>query len=215
MLRRRTAKRYDQLAQHIIPHFPRSQELEIDELLALQLAAAAAQRAANVAPNPQFLQQYDLPPSDDGARVPPLASHCFLCRDGTHRFVSSSDAASTTFMQPHSPQVLHNGQREESPQDENLPPVPPSFGTPAIYTPWHHWFSVACLPVTEQAGTFENPSIRNPSAAQRRERGLSVRPRAPSLRATLWCSCCAEPSSAEWLCRMPLRLRAAKGPLPK
>ena len=148
--------------------------------------------------------------------VPPLASHCFLCRDGTHRFVSSSDAASTTFMQPHSPQVLHNGQREESPspQDENLPPVPPSFGTPAIYTPWHHWFSVACLPVTEQAGTYENQNVRNPSAAQRREWGLSVRPRAPSLRATLCCSCCAEPSSADWHCRMPLRLRAAKRPLP-
>lgn len=56
----RTADWYDQRAQHIIPHFPRSQELEIDELLALQLEAAAARFAANVAPNPQFLQQHDL-----------------------------------------------------------------------------------------------------------------------------------------------------------
>ena len=67
--------------------FPRSQELESEELLAVQLEAAAAQTAENVAVNPAFLHQYGLqflqPPVRPSFCHACLAPHtpCRICRN--------------------------------------------------------------------------------------------------------------------------------------
>jgi hypothetical protein len=74
-----TANWYDQRAQHIIPHFPRSQELESEELLAVQREAAAAQTAENVRVNPAFLHQYGLQFLQQPVLPPVRPAFCHVC----------------------------------------------------------------------------------------------------------------------------------------
>ncbi len=59
--------------------FPRSQELESEELLDVQREAAAAQTAVNVGLNPAFLHQYGLQFPQQPVLPPVRPSFCHVC----------------------------------------------------------------------------------------------------------------------------------------